>query len=225
MSYSKMKRAFDIFFSLMFLIILFPLFFILICAIKLESSGPFIFKQKRVGINKKQFYILKFRTMKVNAPKDIPTHLLVDSKLWITKVGSFLRKTSLDELPQLINILRGEMSFVGPRPALWNQDDLINERDKFGANDIRPGLTGWAQINGRDELPIEQKAKLDGEYVQKLGIMIDLRCLLLTIMAVLKRDGFVEGGTERFDSIGKRIPNKEAGVSSNIEYTQEKIVK
>lgn len=177
------------------LIILSPLFLLLIIAIKLDSRGPVLFKQKRVGIHKRHFYILKFRTMRIDTPKDTPTHLLENPQQYITKVGGFLRKTSLDELPQIINILKGDMSIVGPRPALWNQFDLIAERDKYGANDILPGLTGWAQINGRDELPIDLKARLDGEYTQKMGLGMDLKCILLTALSVIKQDGVVEGGT------------------------------
>lgn len=150
---------------------------------------------KRVGINKTYFNILKFRTMKIDTPKDMPTHLLKDPQQYITKVGGFLRKTSLDELPQIINILKGDMAIVGPRPALWNQYDLIEERDKYGANDILPGLTGWAQINGRDELPIAVKARLDGEYVKRMGFLMDVRCILGTVISVVKQEGIVEGGT------------------------------
>lgn len=164
-------------------------------AIKIESRGPVFFKQKRVGLNKNHFNILKFRTMYIETPNDTPTHLLADPDVYITRVGKVLRKTSLDELPQLFNILKGEMAFVGPRPALWNQYDLIDERDKYQANDTLPGLTGWAQINGRDELPIEIKAKLDGEYVKRMGILMDTRCFIATIFSVLKSDGVIEGGT------------------------------
>jgi len=154
-----------------------------------------LFKQKRVGINKTHFNILKFRTMRIDTPKDTPTHLLNNPEQYITKMGKFLRKTSLDELPQIWNILIGQMSIIGPRPALWNQFDLIEERDKYSANDVPPGLTGWAQINGRDELPIALKAKLDGEYVEKIGILMDVKCFFGTIVSVLKSDGVVEGGT------------------------------
>ena len=154
-----------------------------------------LFKQKRVGLHKSHFYILKFRTMRIDTPKDTPTHLLENPDQWITKMGRFLRKTSLDELPQIINILKGEMSIIGPRPALWNQYDLIEERDRYGANDVPPGLTGWAQINGRDELPIEVKARLDGEYVKKIGLVMDIKCFFGTIVSVVKSDGDVEGGT------------------------------
>ncbi|MBU5343519.1 sugar transferase [Caldifermentibacillus hisashii] len=193
--YIKVKRFIDIILSFIGLIILSPIFLILIVAIKLDSKGPVLFKQKRVGIHKTHFNILKFRTMKINTPKDTPTHLLRNPDQYITRVGKFLRKTSLDELPQIWNIFVGQMSIIGPRPALWNQYDLIAERDKYGANDIRPGLTGWAQINGRDELPIEVKAKLDGEYVEKLSLGMDIKCFFGTIINVLKSDGVVEGGT------------------------------
>jgi len=193
--YIKVKRFIDLILSFIGLLILSPIFLILILAIKLDSKGPVLFKQKRVGIHKTHFNILKFRTMKIYTPKDTPTHLLQNPDQYITKVGKFLRRTSLDELPQIWNIFVGEMSIIGPRPALWNQYDLIAERDKYGANDIRPGLTGWAQINGRDELPIEVKAKLDGEYVDKLSFRMDIKCFFGTIINVLKSDGVVEGGT------------------------------
>ena len=195
MIYLKIKRLIDIILSTLGLIILSPVFLVLIIAIKLDSSGPILFKQKRVGIHKKHFNILKFRTMRIDTPKDTPTHLLEDPDKWITKVGKFLRKTSLDELPQIINIFKGEMSIIGPRPALWNQYDLIEERDKYGANDVPVGLTGWAQINGRDELEIDVKARLDGEYAEKIGFMMDVRCFFGTIFSVLRSDGVVEGGT------------------------------
>lgn len=193
--YLKIKRLIDILLSLISMIVLSPIFLILILAIKVDSRGPVLFKQKRIGINKTTFNILKFRTMKIDTPKDTPTHLLENPEQYITRVGKFLRKTSLDELPQLWNIFVGDMSFIGPRPALWNQYDLIAERDKYGANDILPGLTGWAQINGRDELPIDVKAKLDGEYVEKLSFWLDIKCFFLTIIKVLKTEGIVEGGT------------------------------
>ena len=195
MSYLKVKRLIDIVLSTAALIILAPLFLILVLAIKLDSEGPVLFKQKRVGMNKEYFYILKFRTMRIDTPNDTPTHLLDNPDQWITRVGKFLRKTSLDELPQIINIFKGEMSIIGPRPALWNQYDLIAERDEHNANDVPAGLTGWAQINGRDELPIEVKAKLDGEYVKKMGIVMDVKCFLGTIFSVLRSDGVIEGRT------------------------------
>lgn len=193
--YIKIKRLIDIVLSLVGLIVLSPIFLILIVGIKLDSQGPILFKQKRVGINKTHFNILKFRTMKIDTPKDTPTHLLDNPDQYITKMGKFLRKTSLDELPQIWNIFVGQMSIIGPRPALWNQYDLIAERDKYGANDVPPGLTGWAQINGRDELPIEVKAKLDGEYVEKIGFSIDVKCFFGTVVSVVKSDGVVEGRT------------------------------
>ena len=193
--YLKLKRGIDLVLALAGSIILSPLFLILIIAIKLDSKGPVFFKQKRVGIHKQHFNILKFRTMRIDTPKDTPTHLLENPQQWITRVGKFLRKTSLDELPQIINILKGEMSIVGPRPALWNQFDLIAERDKYGANDVPVGLTGWAQINGRDELEIAVKAKLDGDYVKHIGFWMDLKCFVLTIFRVLRSEGVVEGGT------------------------------
>lgn len=193
--YSTVKRVVDFILAIMGLMVLSPVFLILIIAIKLDSPGPVLFKQKRVGIHKSHFNILKFRTMYIDTPKDMPTHLLKNPEQYITKMGKFLRKTSLDELPQIINIIKGDMAIVGPRPALWNQYDLIAERDKYGANDIRPGLTGWAQINGRDELEIPVKAKLDGDYVKKMGPVMDIRCFLGTFVSVLRADGVVEGGT------------------------------
>lgn len=193
--YSVLKNVIDRFLALVGLIVLSPIFLILVVAIKLDSKGPVFFRQKRVGLHKSYFQILKFRTMRIDTPKDMPTHLLQNPEQYITKMGKFLRKTSLDELPQIINILKGEMAIVGPRPALWNQEDLIAERDKYGANDVKPGLTGWAQINGRDELEIPVKAKLDGEYVEKLGPIMDLKCFFGTFGKVLMGDGVVEGGT------------------------------
>jgi len=194
-----MKRIIDILLSFIGLIVLSPIYLILIIAIKLDSKGPVLFKQKRVGKGKTNFIMLKFRTMRIDTPKDMPTHLLENPEHYITRVGKLLRKTSLDELPQIWHIFVGQMSIIGPRPALWNQYDLIAERDKYGANDIKPGLTGWAQINGRDELPIEVKANLDGEYVKNLSFMMDLKCFFLTIVSVLKSDGVVEGGTRALD--------------------------
>ena len=189
------KRALDLVFSLLFLLLLAPLLFALCLWIKLDSPGPVFFRQKRVGRGKRYFFILKFRTMRSDTPRDVPTHLLAEPERWITKSGRFLRKTSLDELPQLINILLGDMSFVGPRPALWNQFDLIAARDACGANDVPQGLTGWAQVNGRDELEIAEKARLDGEYAANIGFLFDCRCILLTVGSVLGRRGVVEGGT------------------------------
>ncbi|CEG29115.1 sugar transferase [Bacillus sp. B-jedd] len=193
--YLKVKRLIDVVLSSLGLLILSPIFLVLIIGIKLDSQGPVFFKQKRVGIHKTHFNILKFRTMKVDTPKETPTHLLENPEQYITRMGKFLRKTSLDELPQIWNILIGEMSIIGPRPALWNQYDLIAERDKYGANDILPGLTGWAQINGRDELPIEVKSRLDGEYVARMSLLMDIKCFCGTIISVIKSDGVVEGGT------------------------------
>lgn len=192
--YRFIKRAIDLVLSFIGIIILLIPMLIVILVIKISDPGPAFFKQKRVGKGKKLFWLLKFRSMKMNTP-DIPTHLLENPEQYITSVGKFLRKTSLDELPQLFNIFVGHMSIIGPRPALWNQDDLIAERDKYGANDVKPGLTGWAQINGRDELEIPVKAKLDGEYVQRMSFGFDCKCFFGTITAVLKSDGVVEGGT------------------------------
>ena len=189
------KRLLDLLLSGLGIVVLSPVLLVLVIAIKLDSPGPVLFRQKRVGIHKTHFHILKFRTMRIDTPKDTPTHLLDNPQQWITRVGGFLRKTSLDELPQIFNIFVGQMSVIGPRPALWNQFDLIAERDKYGANDVLPGLTGWAQINGRDELPIEVKAGLDGEYVQRLSFAFDLKCFFGTIVSVLRHDGVVEGGT------------------------------
>jgi O-antigen biosynthesis protein WbqP len=195
MEYLKLKRLIDVLLSIMGIILLSPVFLVLILAIKIDSRGPILFKQKRVGIHKSHFYILKFRTMKIDAPNDTPTHLLQNPEQWITSVGKFLRKTSLDELPQIINILKGEMSIIGPRPALWNQYDLIEERDKYGANDVPVGLTGLAQIKGRDELEIDVKAKLDGEYAKNIGLLMDIQCFFGTIRSIITSDGVVEGGT------------------------------
>ena len=189
------KRLIDFVLALCGLIVLSPVFIILCIWIKLDSRVPILFKQKRVGINKTYFNIYKFRTMYIDTPKDMPTHMLSNPDQFITKAGKFLRKTSLDELPQIINIIKGEMAIIGPRPALWNQDDLIAERDKYHANDVRPGLTGWAQINGRDELEIPVKARLDGEYVKRISFLFDIKCFFGTITSVLKSDGVVEGGT------------------------------
>lgn len=208
--YLKVKRLVDIILSFLGLVILSPVFLILIIAIKFDSKGPVLFKQKRVGIHKSYFNILKFRTMRIDTPSDMPTHLLENPDQWITKVGKFMRKTSLDELPQTINILKGEMSIIGPRPALWNQYDLIAERDKYGANDVPAGLTGWAQINGRDTVEIEDKARFDGEYVEKMGLKMDVKCFFGTITSVLKRSGVVEGGT---------------GVKEKTDSTEETVVK
>ena len=193
------KRLLDILLSGCGILVLAPVYLLLAIAIKIDDPGPVFFTQKRVGIHKSHFQILKFRTMKMETPRDVPTHLLEDPQQYITRVGRILRKLSLDELPQIFQIFTGEMSVIGPRPALWNQFDLIAERDKYGANDVRPGLTGWAQINGRDELPIEVKARFDGEYVEKLSFAFDCRCFFGTIASVLKSDGVVEGGTGQLE--------------------------
>ena len=190
-----MKRPLDFILSLAGIIVLSPVLLVIIICIKMSSPGPIFFKQKRVGVHKTHFNILKFRTMRMDTPKDVPTHLLKNPDQYITGIGKFIRKTSLDELPQLFNILKGDMAVIGPRPALWNQYDLIAERDKYGANDILPGLTGWAQINGRDELEIDVKARLDGEYVQKMSFLFDCKCFFGTITSVIHHDGVVEGGT------------------------------
>lgn len=208
MLYPKyIKRIIDIVMSGIGIVILLPLWLILAIAIKAEDSGPIFFKQKRIAQDKngrKQYFqILKYRSMKMCTPHDTPTHLLDNPEQYITKVGAFLRKTSLDELPQIFNIFMGQMSIIGPRPALWNQDDLYDERAKYDANGVMPGLTGWAQINGRDELEIDVKARLDGEYVKRMSFWFDCKCFFGTIVSVLKRDGIVEGGT------GSKHENKE----------------
>jgi len=194
--YLILKRIIDFILSLIGLVVLSPLFLFLALWIKIDSKGPVFFKQKRAGKNKNYFDIYKFRTMLSETPSDMPTHLLDDPDAFITKSGKFLRKTSLDEIPQMINIVKGEMAIIGPRPALWNQYDLIEERDKYKANDIKPGLTGWAQINGRDELPIPIKARLDGEYIERMSLIFDARCFFGTIKSVLVSDGVVEGRAE-----------------------------
>ncbi len=194
--YATVKRGLDALLSLLALVVLSPLLLILAAAVKFTSPGPVFFRQKRVGKGKTHFMIFKFRTMRTDAPKDAPTHLLKNPEAFITPIGRFLRAYSLDELPQLLNILKGEMAVVGPRPALWNQFDLIAERDRYGANDVRPGLTGWAQINGRDELPIPVKARLDGEYVRRMSFLFDARCVLGTVFSVLRHEGVVEGMQE-----------------------------
>lgn len=197
------KRLIDVTLSAIGLLVLALPILIIAIAIKIDDPGPAFFKQKRIGKGKTYFWLYKFRSMKVNTP-DIPTHLLQNPEQYISKIGAFLRKTSLDELPQLWNILKGDMSIIGPRPALWNQDDLIAERDKYGANALKPGLTGWAQINGRDELEIPVKAKLDGEYVEKLSFGFDCKCFFGTITSVLKSDGVVEGGTGNLEQTEER---------------------
>ncbi|MDF2557716.1 MAG: capsular biosynthesis protein [Bacillales bacterium] len=195
--YKEIKPIIDFLISLLALLMIWPVLFIIALIIKIDSPGPVLFKQKRFGKDKEFFNILKFRSMRSDAPKDTPTHLLKDANTQITKVGKFLRKSSLDELPQILNILKGEMSVIGPRPALWNQTDLIDERDKYNANSVRPGLTGWAQINGRDELPIVVKARLDGEYVKKINLWFDLKIFMKTILSVLNSKGVKEGTNDQ----------------------------
>ena len=193
------KRLIDLLLSACAIVALSPVYLLICIAIVADDPGPVFFRQKRVGIHKTHFLILKFRTMKVSTPKDVPTHLLENPEQYITRVGKFLRRTSLDELPQIFQIFTGKMAIIGPRPALWNQFDLIAERDKYGANDVRPGLTGWAQINGRDELPIDVKARFDGEYVENLSFAFDCKCFFGTIRSVLKSEGVVEGGTGQLE--------------------------
>ena len=194
--YGVLKRFFDIILSLVAIIVFSWLLIIIAIAIVVEDKGNILFKQKRIGKNKKEYYIYKFRTMKVSTPQDVPTHLLDNPESYITKIGGFLRRTSLDELPQLFNILKGDMSIVGPRPALWNQFDLIDLRDKNGSNSVRPGLTGWAQVNGRDELPIDVKAGFDGEYIKKMSIVFDIKIILMTVVSVFTSKGVREGRNE-----------------------------
>ena len=199
-----LKRTLDIFIAFFGIVILSPILIIISVVVFINDPGPVMFRQKRVGRNKRHFLMLKFRSMKMSAPHDTPTHKLKDPEQHITKVGRFLRRLSLDELPQLFNILIGQISVVGPRPALWNQYDLIAERDKYGANDIRPGLTGWAQINGRDELPIPVKAKLDGEYVEKMSFLFDIKCFWGTIIKVFRQDGVCEGESTKSEQDEER---------------------
>ena len=189
------KRALDILLSSLGTLVLSPLFLLISAAVKLEDHGPVFFSQQRIGSHRRPFRILKFRTMRVDTPHDTPTHLLENPEQWITRVGRVLRKTSLDELPQILQILTGRMSVVGPRPALWNQYDLIAEREKYGANDVTPGLTGWAQVNGRDSLEIEEKARLDGEYARELSFRLDVKIFFMTLVNVIRRQDVVEGGT------------------------------
>lgn len=203
MFYLLFKRFYDTVLAFIGLIVLSPLFLLLMILIKIDSKGPILFKQKRIGRYKKHFYILKFRTMRIDTPKDMPTHMLENPQQWITKVGKFLRKTSLDELPQIINILKGDMSIIGPRPALWNQYDLMDERDKYGVHNLYPGLTGYAQINGRDELPIPDKAKLDGYYVEHISLWLDIKIFFGTIISIFKSEGVVEGGTGTLEKKNK----------------------
>ena len=193
------KRLLDILLSGIGILVLSPVYLLVALAIKIDDPGPVFFRQKRIGIHKSYFQILKFRTMKMEAPGETPTHLLEDPEQYITRVGRVLRKFSLDELPQIFQIFTGKMSIIGPRPALWNQFDLIAERDKYGANDVRPGLTGWAQINGRDELPIDVKARYDGEYVRNISFRFDCKCFFGTILTVIRHDGVVEGGTGQLE--------------------------
>ena len=206
------KRFLDVLLSGIGIVVLAPVWLILAIAIKMDDPGPIFFRQKRIAQDEngeqRFFQIYKYRSMKMCTPKDTPTHLLENPEQYITKVGGFLRKTSLDELPQIFNIFAGTMSIIGPRPALWNQDDLYAERAKYGANAVKPGLTGWAQINGRDELPIDVKAKLDGEYVENLSFAFDVKCFFGTIVSVLKHDGVVEGGTGKLEK-EKQEANKE----------------
>lgn len=201
--YKGIKRFLDLILSLIAIIGLSWLLIIIAVAIKIEDGGNILFKQKRIGLDKKEFYIYKFRTMKTTTPKDVPTHLLENPESYITAVGKFLRKSSLDELPQLFNIIKGEMSIVGPRPALWNQFDLIAERDKYGANNVVPGLTGWAQVNGRDELPIPVKSKYDGEYVERMSFLFDVYIIIRTVFSVFKAEGVQEGRHEDNTDGGK----------------------
>lgn len=203
MDYLDRKRSIDVLISVLALFVLAPVFFLIALLIKLDSKGPIFFKQQRVGENDTLFWIYKFRTMRQDTPNDVPTHLFVDSMKHITPLGAFLRKTSLDELPQLINILKGEMSLVGPRPALWNQYDLIEARRLEGVTPLKPGLTGWAQVKGRDELPIDVKAKLDGDYARQMGHRLDFICLLLTVRNVLLRKGIIEGQAKTTDVVLK----------------------
>lgn len=202
------------------MIFLWPVFLIIAVLIKLDSKGPVYFKQKRVGIHKTHFYIYKFRTMRTDTPKDMPTHLLKDPDAYITRMGKFLRKTSLDELPQILHnvLINGDMSIIGPRPALWNQYDLIEERDKYGANDVKPGISGWAQIHGRDELEIPVKAELDGYYAQHIGFLMDVRCLLGSVKSVLKSEGVVEGGTGAMEMAAVKEKKGKIMILTNHSY-------
>lgn len=205
-TYNITKNILDRVVALIALIALSPIFLIFAIIITIESKGPVFFKQQRVGKNKKLFNIYKLRTMRIDTPKDMPTHMLNNANSYITKIGNFMRKTSIDELPQLINILKGDMSFIGPRPALWNQEDLIKERDKYGANNIRPGLTGLAQISGRDELEISVKAKFDGEYVERISFLFDIKIFFKTIGKVFKHEGVIEG---RQEESREKVKNEE----------------
>lgn len=208
MFYKKIKRFYDLFLAVLGIIFLSPVFLVIILAIKLDSRGPVFFRQKRIGKNKVLFNILKFRTMRIDTPSNTPTHLLENPKKWITRVGKILRKTSFDEIPQFFNIIKGDMSFIGPRPALWNQYDLIEERDKYNVNELTPGVSGWAQVNGRDELLISEKAKLDGIYVKKIGLITDIKLIIKTFLIVIKSDGNVEG-THVIKNVGENENEKE----------------
>lgn len=210
------KRLIDIVLSFMGIIVLGIPMLIVALIIKIQDRGPALFKQKRIGLHKETFMLYKFRSMKMSTPKDTPTHLLENPQQYLLPIGGLIRKLSIDELPQLFNILKGEMAIIGPRPALWNQDDLVEERDKYGVNDVKPGLTGWAQINGRDELEIPVKAKLDGEYVESIGFGMDVKCFIGTIISVLKSDGVVEGGTGEMKKV-------EPEVVMSAEVSEEKV--
>jgi O-antigen biosynthesis protein WbqP len=205
--YYYIKRIFDFIYAFIGLVLLSPVFIFIGLLIKLDSRGPIFFTQRRIGQHKKEFKMLKFRTMKSDTPSNVPTHLMKEPGKYITCVGKVLRKTSLDELPQFINILKGDMSFVGPRPALYNQDDLVAEREKYGVHQVLPGVTGWAQVNGRDTLPIPDKAKLDGEYIKHFGLWTDFKLLVKTVISILKSDGVVEGGTGTLESNNKDLPS------------------
>lgn len=220
--YFKVKRLLDYIISLTTLVLLLPLILIIIFLIKIDSNGPILFKQKRVGLNKTYFEILKFRTMRVDTPKDVPTHLLENPEQYITRVGRILRKTSLDELPQIFNVISGSMSIVGPRPALWNQYDLIEKREECCANQVLPGLTGWAQINGRDTISTEDKARFDGEYIKNFGFIMDLKCFIGTIKCVIKRTGIVEGAIKFNESEIINIEAKDI-IESKDEEKNKKI--
>lgn len=217
--YMIIKRIFDILLSFLAMILLSPLLLVLVVAIKVDSKGPVFFKQKRVGKNKTYFNILKFRTMKIDTPSDVPTHLLENPDKYITRVGKFLRKSSLDELPQVVNIFVGQMSIIGPRPALWNQYDLIDEREKYNANSVKPGLSGWAQANGRDAIEIPDKARLDGYYVKNISFKMDLKCIIETVKIVVNRYGVVEGGTNALNKQEEQA--KSAAKSLTVENLHE----
>lgn len=206
MFYLKFKRFYDTMGALIALIIFSPIFLMIMILIKLDSKGSILFKQKRVGRYKKHFNILKFRTMKIDSPKETPTHMLENPEQYITRMGKFLRKTSLDELPQIINIIKGDMSIIGPRPALWNQYDLIEERDKLDVHKLYPGITGYAQIKGRDKLSIPDKAALDGQYVKKISLCLDIKIFIGTFISIFKSDGVVEGGISVIEKSKSKTP-------------------